>query len=139
MNFITLFTAVVLATYVVFTLAGGRLTPSERRWTKRDTWKWLGIAWGLQWADVATTLIWFGFFGPNAEANEVAVLLGVAAMLVIKLVLAPAFGIVSILVFGERSMAGPIRFVCFVTSLAVVSNTAGLLQMAHVILLGHRI
>jgi hypothetical protein len=133
-TFIGLFNIVIVVSIVAFHAAGGTFKSSRR---VVGPWKWLAVLWGLQAADVATTLVAFGIFDPSIEANHVAVAIGVLGMAVIKLILLPAIISGLILIYPPRKIVPGIRIACFISALVVVSNTTGLMEVARYLLLGY--
>jgi len=135
MTFIGLFNVLIVAAIVAFHVAGGTFKSSRR---VVGPWKWLAVLWGLQAADVATTLVAFGIFDPSIEANHIAVAIGLPGMAIIKLILLPAVISGLILIYPPRQIVPGIRIGCFISALVVVSNTTGMMEVARYLLLGYR-
>lgn len=136
MTFIGLFNVLTVVSVVAFYAVGGSFKVPRRH--RKDAWKWLAVLSGLQLADVVTTLVAFGIFDPSVEANHLASAIGVPGMVIIKLVLVPAFLTGVVMTVSPTSAVEGLRGACFVSSLAVVSNMTGLTEVARYLLIGFR-
>lgn len=136
MTFIGLFNLLIVVAYVAFHAAGGSLMPRRQR--RRDAWRWLAVVWGLQAADVVTTMVAFGIFDPSIEANHLAAALGPGTMAIIKLILVPAVLAAFVSIVHPNEAVAGLRLGCFISVLAVVSNTTSLMEIARYLLLGYR-